>query len=113
RLNLTPDFSAFHALWQIDLLPVEGRVWHVALRPDASGRLAFVPPEDYGAPEQTYFTVETAHPGIIWRQHEHGGTTYLPWEPDRAWFETGVEALGVLLDELVRTEADWPTVAFE
>jgi len=89
---------------QIDLLPVEGRLWYVSLRVGATTQLGLIPPEDYGAPEQTYFTIETGHPGVVWRQDGDGtqGTTaYLPWEPDRAWFETGSEALGMLLDGLV------------
>ena len=92
-------------LAHLDLLPVEGRVWHVALRAGAAPRLAFIPPEDYGAPEQTYFTLEAEHPGVVWHRHGAGRTCYLPWEPDRAWFDTGSEALGSLLAELVRSEA--------
>ena len=89
------------ALDQIDLLPVEGRLWHVAPRDGAVTQLGLIPPEDYGAPEQTYFTLETDHPGVLWHRHGDGTTAFLPWEPDRAWFDTGSEALGALLDTLV------------
>ncbi|MBI3973422.1 MAG: hypothetical protein HY332_19290 [Chloroflexi bacterium] len=101
------------ALSQIDLLPVEGRLWYVALREGARRQLALIPPEDYGAPEQTYFTIETDHPGIVWYGYEQGVTAYLPWEPDRAWFETGSEALGVLLNTLVTTCAPPQVVRLE
>jgi hypothetical protein len=85
----------------LDFFPIEGRYWYVQPRDGARGQLALIPPEDYGAPEQTYFTVETSHPGVLWQQHGRGATAYLPWEPDRAWFDTGVESLGILLDALV------------
>jgi hypothetical protein len=88
-------------LAELDLLPVEGRLWHVAPRPDAQQQLALIPPEDYGAPEQTYFAVETEHPGLLWHRHGDGRTVYLPWEPDRAWFDAGVESLGLFLGSLV------------
>ncbi|HEU5317380.1 MAG TPA: alpha-amylase family protein, partial [Chloroflexota bacterium] len=101
------------ALDEIDLLPVEGRVWHVAPRTQADAQLGLIPPEDYGAPEQTYFTLETDHPGILWHPHGPGTTAYLPWEPDRAWFETGSEALGALLDALVSRLAPPPAAAVE
>ena len=60
-----------------------------------------IPPEDYGAPEQTTFEITTDHPGAIWYHHGQGASCYLPWEPDRAWYETGSEALGRLLDLVV------------
>ena len=62
---------------------------------------ASIPPEDYGAPEQTTFEIATGHPGAIWYADGRGASCYLPWEPDRAWYETGSEALGRLLDLVV------------
>lgn len=106
-----PAGDALRSLAGMDVLPVEGRVWHVQLRPGAAALLGLIPAEDYGAPEQTYFTIETDHPGLIWHAHGSGLTTYLPWEPDRAWFDTGVEALGLLLDGLVGALAPAAAVA--
>lgn len=105
--------AALADLDDIDLLPVEGRVWHVAVSEGAVGQLRLIPPEPYGAPEQTYFTVETDQPGIIWRRHGDGLTAYLPWEPDRAWFETGVPALGALLEALSAHCAAPPVVSLD
>jgi len=64
----TPSFSD-GPLAAMELLPVEGRVWYVATRPGASPQLGLIPPEDYGAPEQTFFELETEHPGLLWQRH--------------------------------------------
>jgi hypothetical protein len=100
-------------LEEIDLLPVVGRLHYVAPREGARAALALIPPEDYGAPEQTVFPFETSHPGLLWLGHGAGVTAYLPWEPDRAWFETGSHALGELLDALVGHLAPPPAVALD
>ncbi len=80
--------------------PVFGAHYRVAAKPDAEGRLVFLPQAAYGPPEKAYGHVADGTPGHY--VDGSGRVALVPWTIGRSYHELGLGTLRGIVVDLVR-----------
>ncbi|MDQ3701871.1 MAG: beta-galactosidase trimerization domain-containing protein [Chloroflexota bacterium] len=90
-----------------DLVPVDRAFAYVEPRQGAVPSFTFVGPSVYGPPEKCWWdgTLETGHPGLLWRRYGQGQTAYLPWPVDALFYGHSLPECRSLIAHAVRSVA--------
>ena len=85
------------------LMPLIGELLYVEPGESVQADLLLVSSAPYGPPEKCYGHLPTEWPGALTRAVGAGRSVWLPWQPDRYYFENRIPEYGVLISHLVRS----------
>jgi len=92
------------------LLMLDGRYFHVEVRPGCQTLLRLLPPQRFGPPELCYSELESEHPGAIVGTYGKGHAIYVPWLPEWHYYRDGLPDHRSFLVQLVMRFAPAPHV---
>src|SRR5262249_37175236 len=95
------DGARFPSLAATTLLPCGRDYLYLGDRVGGERLFGLVPPDLYGAPEQTVIELETEHPGLLLRAHGQGRIAYFPWAVGRVLHDMNPAPLDGLARDMV------------
>lgn len=110
-LRIRPEDRSFlPGLEDTDLISILGEFLYGEVREGSQSSFTMIPPMRYGPPEKVYWDHETDVPGLIWQNYGKGRTAYIPFQPDRYYYDLCLPEYRDLLAGIVRELAPRPVV---